>query len=196
MTKHFELPIFPLGTVLFPGGVLPLKIFEQRYMSMASECMRTQTPFGVCLIADGKEVGAPATPHNVGVVAHITDWDMQQLGVLHITTRGGSRFRIVDSTVDAQGLRRAMVAPIADEVSQPVPKAQHSILPLLHEVVAEMGPTRVPEPHQYDDAVWVGYRYCEFLPIPLAARQKLLELDDTVSRLEIIQQYLAQRGLA
>jgi Lon protease-like protein len=157
--------------------------------------MREGKPFGVCLIAQGREVGQPAEPHAVGVEAHIVDWDMQQLGVLHLTTRGGSRFRIVESTVDHEGLRRAHVEPISDESAQPVPEAQQSLLTLLREIVAEVGAERIPEPHHYANAVWAGYRYCEVLPIPLAARQKLLELEDAISRLEIIQQFLQQRGL-
>lgn len=196
MSTTYELPIFPLNTVLYPGGVLPLKIFEQRYMTMTAECMREGKPFGVCLIDKGQEVGAPAQPHSVGVEARIVDWDMQQLGVLHVITRGGSRFRIVDSAVDREGLRRARVLPIADEKPLAVPAAQQGLLALLREIVAEVGNERIPEPHDYDNAVWAGYRYCEVLPIPLAARQKLLELDDAVSRLEIIQQFLQQRGLA
>ena len=196
MSAVYDLPIFPLNAVLYPGGVLPLKIFEQRYMTMASECIRDGKPFGVCLIEKGKEVGGPALPHMVGVEARIVDWDMQQLGVLHVTARGGSRFRIVDSVVDREGLRRARVAPIADERPLAVPAAQQNLLALLREIVAEVGNDRIPEPHDYANAVWAGYRYCEVLPIPLVARQKLLELDDTVSRLEIIQQYLRQRGLA
>lgn len=196
MTSPYEIPIFALNTVLFPGGVLPLKIFEQRYMSMAAECLREDKPFGVCLIAQGREVGQPAQPHAVGALARIVDWDMQQLGVLHVTTRGASRFRIVDSALDREGLRRARVEAIADEPPQPVPEAQQSLLTLLREIVAEVGAERIPEPHDYANAVWTGYRYCEVLPIPLAARQKLLELDDTISRLEIIQQFLQQRGLA
>lgn len=196
MSSVYEVPIFPLNTVLFPGGVLPLKIFEQRYMAMTAECMREEKPFGVCLIAQGREAGQPALPHPVGVEARIVDWDMQQLGVLHLTTRGGRRFRIIDSAVDREGLRRARVEPIADEPPQPVPETLQNLLNLLREIVAEVGVERIPEPHDYADAVWTGYRYCEVLPIPLAARQKLLELDDTISRLEIIQQFLRQRGLA
>lgn len=192
---NFELPIFPLNTVLFPGGVLPLKIFEQRYMTMASECMREKKPFGVCLIAEGAEVGKAARPHPVGVTADITWWDMQQLGLLNINVLGAARFRIIQHAVDAEGLVRAVVAPIPAEPALAVPPQQQALIPLLHEIVAEAGPERIPEPHNYGDAAWVGYRYCEMLPIPLAARQKLLELEDTLSRLEIIQQFLQQRGL-
>ncbi|HOY01378.1 MAG TPA: LON peptidase substrate-binding domain-containing protein, partial [Zoogloea sp.] len=90
-----EIPLFPLGTVLFPDGVLPLKLFEARYLDMAARCMRANAPFGVCLIREGGEVGAPAVPHGVGSIARITGWDMDKPGLLFITTRGGERFRIV-----------------------------------------------------------------------------------------------------
>lgn len=191
----FELPIFPLNTVLFPGGLLPLKIFEQRYLEMASACLKASKPFGVCLIAEGAEVGAPALPHAVGTVAHIGEWDMQQLGVLNVTVTGGSRFRIVERSADAHGLVRAVVEGIPDEPPLPLPPSLQGLVPLMKEIVSELGTARVAEPHRFDDAVWLGYRYCEVLPIPLQARQRLLELDDSVSRLEIIRQFLKQRGL-
>jgi len=193
--QTFELPIFPLNTVLFPGGVLPLKIFEQRYMTMAKECLNQQTHFGVCLIAEGAEVGAPATPHLVGTSALITEWDMPQLGVLEVTTRGGQRFRVLKSEVDRQGLLRAKAAWIQPEAGKEVPEHLHGLLPLLRAIVMDMGTVRIPEPHAFDDATWVGYRYAEVLPIPFGARQKLLELDDPVSRLEIIFEFLSQRRL-
>jgi len=91
-----EIPLFPLGTVLFPDGVLPLKLFEARYLDMAARCMRANAPFGVCLIREGGEVGTPAVPHGVGAIARITGWDMDKPGLLFITTRGGERFRIVE----------------------------------------------------------------------------------------------------
>jgi len=90
-----EIPIFPLGTVLFPGGVLPLKLFEARYLDMAARCMRSNSPFGVCLISEGGEVGEPAVPHGLGTIARIVDWDMSQPGLLFIKTVGGERFRIL-----------------------------------------------------------------------------------------------------
>jgi Lon protease-like protein len=195
MGRPMDLPIFPLNTVLFPGGLLPLKIFEQRYMEMAKDCLKRDAPFGVCLIADGAEVGAPASPHAVGSTARITDWDMPDLGVLHVTVRGEQRFRILHHAADGSGLIRASVESIEQESACPVPASLQALLPLLRAMVAEVGSQRIPVPHAFDDAVWVGYRYCEMLPIPLAARQKLLELNDTLSRLQIILQFLSQRGL-
>lgn len=190
-----DLALFPLNTVLFPGGTLPLKIFEQRYMEMAKDCLSQQTQFGVCLIAEGAEVGPPAVPRLVGTSAYITDWNMPQLGVLHVTAHGGQRFRIIDSQVDAKGLIRARVAWIRPESSAPVPGHLHGLLPLLRAIVTDLGSARVPEPHAFDDATWVGYRYAEVLPIPLGARQKLLEMDDAINRLEVIFEFLSQRHL-
>lgn len=195
MSGPNELPIFPLHTVLFPGGVLPLKIFEQRYMNMAKDCLRHETPFGVCLIAAGAEVGAPALPHAVGSSARVAVWDMPQLGVLRVTARGGRRFRILSRDADAEGLIRARVEWLAEQPEQPIPSQHAALLPLLRAVVAEAGDERMPQPHAFDDAAWVGYRFAEVLPIPLAARQKLLELDDSLGRLEIIQTFLQQKGV-
>jgi Lon protease-like protein len=105
-----EIPLFPLGTVLFPDGVLPLKLFEARYLDMAARCMRANAPFGVCLIREGGEVGAPAVPHGVGSIARITGWDMDKPGLLFITTRGGERFRIVEQTTRPDRLLTAHIA--------------------------------------------------------------------------------------
>lgn len=190
-----ELPIFPLQTVLFPAGMLPLRIFEQRYMEMAKDCLKHDKPFGVCLIAEGGEVGAPAVPHEVGVIARIASWDMPQLGVLNIVTRGERRFRIVDREVDPHGLVMAHIDMLVDEPPSTIPAALRSLVPLLRAIVEDIGVERMPQPHDFDNAAWVGHRYAEVLPIPLMARQKLLELDDSVARLEIIFQYLTQRGL-
>ncbi len=190
-----DLPIFPLRAVLFPGGVLPLKIFEQRYAGMAKDCISGDLPFGVCLIAEGNEVGDPAKPHTVGTSARIVQWDMAQLGVLQVVASGEQRFRIVEHEADRQGLIHARVEWIAAEAAQPVPEAQRALLALLRNIAADAGPQRLPEPHNFGDAAWVGYRYSELLPIQALARQKLLELNDPLSRLEIIFQYLTQRGL-
>ena len=104
-----DVPVFPLSTVLFPGGVLPLRIFEARYMDMVKVCMQRDAPFGVCLITRGGEVGEPAEHEAVGTLAHIRGWDMEQLGLLQLRTIGGLRFRIVDRRVGRNGLIRASV---------------------------------------------------------------------------------------
>lgn len=190
-----ELPIFPLQAVLFPGGALALRVFEPRYMSMVKGCLKGEQPFGVCLIAQGQETGAPAVPHAVGVTAHIVAWDMAQLGVLNISVRGAERFRILTRDADGEGLIHALVEPIAAEELRPVPGPLAALVPLLRAMAEDAGAERVPPPHRFEDAAWIGYRFCELLPIPAIARQKLLELEDPASRLEIIFRFLAQRGL-
>lgn len=192
---QLDIPLFPLGSVLFPGGVLPLKVFEQRYLDMAAACLKDGTPFGVCLIAQGSEVGAPAVPHAVGTLAHIVRSDMPQLGILLLDVRGGRRFRIVSQAAGAGGLLRARVELLAEPAKQAVPAAQEGLLPLLRKIAGDLGPQRMPEPHAFDDAAWVGYRLTEVMPVQALAKQKLLELDDPVSRLEILFTYLAQRKL-
>lgn len=193
--QGLEIPLFPIGGVLFPGGVLTLKVFEQRYLDMAAACMKNGTPFGLCLIASGKEVGEPAVPHPVGTLALIDQGDMPQFGILILSIHGGSRFRILSRTTQADGLLRAQVELLPEKEGRKIPAAQRSLLPLLKKVAGDLGPEKMPEPHAFDDATWVGYRLSEILPIQALAKQKLLELDDPVSRLEILFTYLAQRKL-
>lgn len=195
MDRSLDLPIFPLRTVLFPGGVLALRIFEQRYMGMARDCIRDQSSFGVCLIAEGNEVGEPALPHDIGSTARITEWDMAQLGVLQVSALGGQRFRILDKATDRQGLIRARVERIAAEPVATIPDDLRGLVPLLQAIASDLGDQRMPVPHAFDDAVWVGYRYAEVLPIQPLARQKLLELGDPLARLKIIHAYLMQHRL-
>lgn len=193
--QRAEIPLFPLGGVLFPGGVLSLKVFEQRYLDMAASCMREQLPFGVCLIASGKEVGKPAIPHGIGTLAHIDAGDMPQLGILMLSVRGGRRFRILSHSVQSDGLLRAQVVLLDEPAHQGVPAAQQGLIQLLRRVAADLGPEKMPVPHAFDDATWVGYRLTEILPVQALAKQKLLELDNPVSRLEILHTYLSQRKL-
>lgn len=188
------LPLFPLHAVLFPGGVLPLRIFEARYMDMVSRVMREDACFGVCLIAAGKEVGEAALPRLVGTEAHIDGWDMPQPGMLHIQVRGGRRFAITDHEVEADGLLLGTVGWLVEPPPVAVPTAQGDLVALLRQIMADR-PEIQPGPGDFDDAAWVGARLAEILPIPLDAKQALLELTDWVSRLEIIQRFLRQRGV-
>lgn len=193
--EMLDIPIFPLNTVLFPGGVQPLKIFEQRYLDMAAACMKDASPFGICLIDKGNEVGEAATPHILGTLASIADWEMEQLGILLVTTRGGRRFRIIDSHVDDDKLLRAKVELLPEPGAVALPPERRRLLPLLRRVVADLGAERIPEPHDYDNALWVGYRITEVLPIQNLAKQRMLELDDPLARLEILEKFLDQRQL-
>ena len=191
--ETLDIPIFPLNTVLFPGGVQALKIFEQRYLDMAAACMKDATPFGICLIDKGNEVGEAATPHALGTLAHIADWEMEQLGILLVSARGGRRFRIIESRIEDDKLLRAKVELLPETGAVAMPAERRRLLPLLRRIVADLGPERIPEPHDYDNALWVGYRITEVLPIQNLAKQKLLELDDPLTRLEILEKFLDQR---
>lgn len=191
-----DLPLFPLSTVLFPDGLLPLRIFEQRYMDMAKDCLKREQPFGVCLIRNGREVGVPADPEGVGCMARIIEWDMQQLGVLQVKVRGGQRFRILQSNVTAAGLTRARVELLPDGTDAPLPAAFAACARLLRAVLEEHGEGIVTAPLQFDSSAWVGARLCEILPVPLAAKQRLLELDDGLQRIEILHKFLVQHRLA
>ena len=193
--ETLSIPLFPLNTVLFPGGLQPLKIFEQRYLDMAAACMKDNSPFGICLIDKGGEVGRAAVPHGVGTLATITNWEMEQLGILMITAQGGRRFRIIDSHVGPGNLLQGNVELLPENPTVPLPQERERLLPLLQRIVGDLGPERIPEPHRYDDAEWVGYRITEVLPIQNLAKQKLLELDDPLARLEILEKYLSQRKL-
>jgi Lon protease-like protein len=191
-----NLPIFPLNAVLFPGGLLPLRIFEARYMDMTRDCLKRDEPFGVCLIREGSEVGAPAVPEGIGCLAKILEWDMREQGILNLKTRGGQRFRIVERRTGAQGLTSADVELIPPEVTAEIPAEFASCARLLEMVVADKGKLIFAEPHAFNDASWVGYRLAEILPVPLIAKQKLLELTDSLGRLSILQRFLESRGLA
>jgi Lon protease-like protein len=189
-----EIPLFPLNAVLFPDGYLPLRVFEQRYMDMVTHALRDGTSFGICLIASGKEVGQPALPQDVGTIARIGEWDMQQLGVLSIKVHGEQRFRILERRTENSGLQIAEVETIPNEPPLQLPSTLSRLLPLMRVILADAGDA-VPVPHHLDDAVWLGNRYAELLPISLMAKQKLMELDDSLLRVETIYQYLEQKGL-
>ncbi len=190
-----NLPLFPLGTVLFPGGILPLRVFEARYVDMLRACMKTGQPFGVCLIKEGREVGAPAIPHDVGCLASIVDFDMQQLGVLNITARGAGRFRVLDTRADPNGLVRANAALMADDPPEPVPVEFGFCALTLRAILPKLPVGMVPEPHLLDDASWISNRLAEILPIQPLAKQRLMELPDALMRIEIIHKFLGQQGL-
>jgi Lon protease-like protein len=169
--------------VLFPEGRLPLRVFEQRYMDMAKACLRDQSPFGVCAIREGAEVGAPAVPAEVGCTALIAQWDMAQLGLLEIVAHGERRFRILERRVERNGLQRARVELLPHDKEAAVPAHCAAGVRLLERVIEQHAGLLTP-PHRLDSASWVSARLAELLPLPLAARQELLELDDPVVRLE------------
>lgn len=190
-----RIPIFPLRTVLFPGGVLPLRIFEARYMDMTTRCMREDGVFGVCLIAEGSEVGKPAVPHAVGTSARIVSWDMEQAGLLHVVTHGERRFRILSAESGSDGLLSAEVEWLPETPVQAMPKGSNAVLALLQVIIEDSDEQHFPEPHHFDNAEWVGMRLSSVLPMPDEIRQELLELEDPLTRLAVLRSFLDTQGL-
>jgi Lon protease-like protein len=190
-----SIPIFPLQTVLFPGMLLPLKIFEVRYMDMAKECLRNGSSFGVCLIREGQEVGAPAVPENIGTMASLAECDMEELGILKVVAKGGERFRIVASEVSKQGLIVADVERIDTEADAVDAPGLAECADFLRKLVAGIGARRFAEPFLFDDATWVGFRLAEILPLRPDVKQKLLEVTDATLRLAVIHKFLKQQKL-
>ncbi len=181
------IPLFPLNTVLFPGGQLPLKIFEARYLDMVSECLRTGQQFGVCLLSSGKEVGGSAECYEIGTLAKIIDWDKRSDGLLEIVVEGEQRFRLLDKRERPNHLAEGDVQIIDDDDCKELP-AEHQLLSDLLRQIAEKFELSYQKEHKkYDNAVWVGYRLSEVLPLESKERQALLEIDDVINRLQHIQ---------
>ncbi|HJQ62627.1 MAG TPA: LON peptidase substrate-binding domain-containing protein [Burkholderiales bacterium] len=187
-----DIHIFPLNTVLFPEGVLPLKIFEQRYLEMTKLCLRDNVPFGVCLIREGTEVGRPAVPQSVGCLASITQWDMPQLGLFHLVTRGGERFRVLETRVAASGLISASVQLFPPEPVAEMDPACHEVLKV---IIEKAGAGHFPSPLRLEDPAWVSYRLAEVLPLDMAVRQQLLEMEEPAARLARLHGILVQQAV-
>jgi Lon protease-like protein len=189
------VPIFPLNTVLFPGGMLPLKIFEVRYIDMARECLREGKRFGVCLIREGSEVGTPAVPFEVGCLARIVECDVEELGVLKVRIEGTERFRLLSTGVNKQGLILGDTEPLLTEETVTETQGLAECAAFLRKVIPAIGPDRFGVPLRYEDASWVGFRLAEILPLRNDVRQKLLEVTDAALRLGILHRFLREQKL-
>ncbi len=191
------LPLFPLRTVLFPGGLLGLKVFEARYLDLVGRCLREQRPFGVVCLRQGSEAGPATRPvrlEEVGVLAHIEDVDSEQAGILNLRCRGGHRFRLTAAPMQQPGglwVAAAEVLP-DDPLQRPVPAMQATVRALAQAIEALKAQDALPfaEPFQLDDAGWVANRWCEILPVSLAAKQRLMALEDAGLRLSLVDEYL------
>jgi Lon protease-like protein len=212
-----RVALFPLSTVLFPQGVLPLRVFEARYLDMVRDCMRADAPFGVCLITDRRasEVSRTTALADVGCLARIDAWDMKQLGMLHIRAIGQDRFRLLATEVQADGLVMGEIESIEPDDDAPVPLEHRACVDLLSRILddlrsqleerrlAEEGTeanevlSQMPfaQPYDFDSSAWVSNRLCEVLPVPLKAKQKLMELRDAPTRLQIVHTYLKQHAV-
>ncbi len=187
------LPLFPLNTLVFPGGRLPLRVFEQRYLDMVKQAIADNTPFGICAIREGAEVGAPAVPYTIGTRVLITDWDMPQTGILHIDTQAQERFVIRSIHAEPNGLLIGTVESVSVEAASAIPDDLLLAAEILRQIVNEYGDAHFPAPHDFDDAVWVGYRLSEVLPLKLSTKQNLLEMNDSVERLRILSEILKKQ---
>lgn len=186
-----NIQLFPLSNVLFPGGLLSLRIFEQRYLDLVRDCARSNSGFGVCLILDGREVGETAVPAAIGTLARITDFHTLSDGLLGIYAQGHERFRVLVTRVRNNGAIFAEVEYFPPEESAVLP-VEHSllatILERLHESVG--GEFAKFDRARYDDAAWVSFRLAEALPLEPSERQHLLQMDDPIERLQQLTHYL------
>ncbi|MBA3731009.1 MAG: LON peptidase substrate-binding domain-containing protein [Gammaproteobacteria bacterium] len=186
-----QLPLFPLNTVIFPGGLLPLRIFEPRYLDMVSACLRTDTGFGVCLLKSGWATDRSARIHPVGTLCKIVDWTKLPDGLLGVTAQGTQRIRVVSSQVRSDHLMIGEVEPLPAEAELPLPMEFIELSALLRQIIDEIGPPYSDTPARYDQCAWVAGRLSELLPLQMAVKQRLLEADDVRGRLALLRTELA-----
>ena len=212
----FSLPLFPLGTVLYPGGLLNLRIFEVRYLDMIGKCHKTGAPFGVVALTEGSEVRTPQTKiatgdgfahedfNKVGTLATITGFSVPQPGLMVIRCEGTKRFEISQREKLKHGLWIAHVECLEDDQSVKIPddlqgtaETLRKLIKTLQErggVSAEHMPLRAP--YRLDDCGWVANRWCELLPMPSELKQRLMKLDNPLLRLELISDILERTGIS
>jgi Lon protease-like protein len=183
------IPLFPLRTVLFPNGPLPLRVFEPRYLDMVSRCLKEDTEFGVVLVLSGSEVGDARTA-TIGTRARILDWYQGSDGILGITAVGTRRFTLGDTSRQADGLYIGEIEELEEEPRCPLPQEYESMATLLEVVVNDLGKLYEDLDKDYEDASWVGRRFAEILPITLEQKQACLEMNDPVERLRFVQPLL------
>jgi Lon protease-like protein len=197
------LPLFPLSTVLFPDGVLPLQIFEARYLDMISRCLTEDVDFGVVLLTHGQEVRSPVVQERFmvsGTLASVQDTTASTPGLLQVVCRGGSRFQLVSAVRRANGLWMAEAELVEDDHEVRIPSelqgaadALDRVLASLHDVPQHRWP--VQPPFRLDDCGWVSNRWCELLPLPNQQKHNMLMLDNPLIRLELLHDVLDEHGL-
>lgn len=181
-----ELPLFPLRTVLFPGGLLPLRIFEARYVDMVGRCMRESGEFGVLCLRAGEEAGAAREFARVGTAARIVDFSQLPEGLLGLMCRGTRRFRLLGSRTQADGLHVGEVEWFAERPPVPLPAEHQGLVPILQGVLGQLGELAQHLEPRWDEAGWVVDRLAEFLPLDRPSQQQLLEMEDPIERLGLL----------
>ena len=196
-----ELPLFPLQTVLFPGGLLSLKVFEARYLDLMVACLREQRRFGVVALRTQPHNGAPdpsADFEATGVVAELIEVDTMRAGMLQVSCRGMQRFALAAPRQQADGLWLAATSTLPDDVEVPPAAALLDTVKGLANAIATLksqGAHPFLQPYQFDQAGWVANRWCEILPISMSAKQKLMELADPELRLQLVDEYLRSKSV-
>ncbi len=183
--NRVSIPLFPLRTVLFPGGPLPLRVFEPRYLDMISRCLREDGGFGVVLIKKGAETG-PAEFVDIGTIAKVSDWYQGSDGILGVTATGERRFRVLTTERQSDGLNIATIDVLDAEASLPLPDEYQFLADILKGVLDDFGRLYEGLEKRYDDANWVSCRLAEILPIAAENRQRCLEIDDAMGRLAVV----------
>ena len=196
-----DLPLFPLQTVLFPQGLLQLKIFEARYLDLVSHCLRSDTPFAVVSIRQGSELRSEADKtvfERTAVLAHLLEVDAEQAGILRVRCVGGQRVLLGRPHQRADGLwlADALVGPQDVPARVPPELAQAArALSLAIDSLAAQQQHPFLQPHRLDDAGWVANRWCEILPISVAAKYRLMVLDEPALRLKLVDEFLRGKGV-
>jgi uncharacterized protein len=200
-----SLPLFPLSAVLFPDGMLSLRIFEVRYLDMIAKCRKAGAPFGVVSLTQGNEVRVPGVHEafsRVGTIATIEDFAQPQPGLMLVRASGTHRFRITSSDQLKHGLWVADVERLPADVPVPIPEDLEPTAAALKRLIeslqlkpAEGGPLPLAPPWKLDDCGWVSNRWCELLPVPVALKQRLMELDNPLVRLELVSDVLTRTGI-
>lgn len=198
----FDLPLFPLHSVLFPGGLLSLKVFEARYLDLVGDCLRERKPFGVVSIKQGSEVrrtsNDPTVFETTGTMAELIDVDSAQPGILQVRCKGMQRFEVKSTSQEADGLWMAEALLVPDDEPVAPAEAMHETVRGLANAIATMksqGTEPFLQPYAFDNAGWVANRWCEILPISIAAKQKLMELPDAQVRLQLVNDFLRSKGV-
>lgn len=189
-----ETPLFPLSTLVLPEGLLSLRIFEARYIEMIKQCFRDDSGFGVCLIKEGLEVGAPAEPHLLGTLVKISDWDQGDDGLLQITVEGIQIFRLHSYSANNNKLLIGQIELLTPEPPQPLNPRYQPLAQRLRELLTRMESHVIYTNPRFDEARWVCHRLIEILPLPPLDKMTLLQMQCTSDRLKLLQQYLFDRS--
>jgi uncharacterized protein len=200
-TETTSVPLFPLQAVLFPGGLLSLKVFETRYLDLISASLRENTPFGVVALRQGSEVRRPGEPvvmETIGTLAELIEVDSAQHGILQVRCRGTRRFTVTSRKQEPDGLWLAQVQMLDDDdATAPSAALIETVRGLANAIATlkQQGAEPFLKPFRFESAGWVANRWCEILPISIAAKQKLMELPDPQVRLQLVDEFLRTKGV-